>query len=97
MLPLTLTSDLFTTLDWIHRIGSEHWYSYNIRTEVMSQTTPAIFRLPLELRQQIYSYLLPRENVSHPLPSVGITSVSHRPPTAALLNIHPIIADEIMD
>lgn len=63
----------------------------------MTPTTPAIFRLPLELRQQIYSYLLPRENVSHPLPSVGITSVSHRPPAAALLNIHPIIADELLD
>lgn len=59
--------------------------------------TPPILRLPLELRQQIYSYLLPRENVSHPLPSVGITSVSHRLPSVSLLNIHPIITDEILD
>ena len=58
---------------------------------------PAILRLPIELRQQIYSYLLPRENVSHPLPSVGITSVSHRPPSARLLSIHPTISSEILD
>ncbi|KAK5123227.1 hypothetical protein LTR85_003426 [Meristemomyces frigidus] len=57
---------------------------------------PPLLRLPLELRQQIYSYLLPRENVSHPLPSVGITSVSHRLPKSALLNIHPHITDELL-
>ncbi|KAK3680321.1 hypothetical protein LTR37_021333 [Vermiconidia calcicola] len=57
---------------------------------------PPLLRLPLELRQQIYTHLLPRENTSHPLPSVGITSVSHRPPAAALLNIHPQLTDEIL-
>lgn len=62
-----------------------------------SQVAPAILRLPLELRQQIYAHLLPRENVSHPLPSVGITSVSHRPPSRELLNIHPQLADEILE
>jgi hypothetical protein len=56
-----------------------------------------ILRLPLELRQHIYAYLLPSENVSHPLPSVGITSVDHRPPSASLLNIHPALSDEILD
>jgi len=56
-----------------------------------------LLRLPLELRQQIYSYLLPKENVSHPLPSVGITSVSHRMPRAYLLNIHPQLTDEILE
>lgn len=29
--------------------------------------------------------------------SVGITSVSHRPPSGALLKIHPVITEEIMD
>ena len=58
---------------------------------------PPLLRLPLELRQQIYAYLLPRENTSHPLPSVAITSVSHRPPRSALLNIHPQLTDEILD
>ncbi|KAK4547257.1 hypothetical protein LTR36_000912 [Oleoguttula mirabilis] len=57
---------------------------------------PPLLRLPLELRQQIYAHLLPRGNVSHPLPSVGITSVSHRLPTAALLNIHPQLTDELL-
>ncbi|KAK4506424.1 hypothetical protein PRZ48_000154 [Zasmidium cellare] len=58
---------------------------------------PPILTLPIELREQIYTYLLPLENVSHPLPSVGITSVSHRPPTSSLLNIHPTITAEILD
>ena len=58
---------------------------------------PSLFRLPLELRQQIYAQLLPRENVSHPLPGVGITSISHRLPAAKLLNIHPQLTDEILD
>lgn len=61
------------------------------------QPVPPILRLPLELRQAIYAHLLPAENVSHPLPSVGITSVSHRPPSTSLLKIHPIIKDEILD
>ncbi|KAI7213812.1 hypothetical protein KC333_g6368 [Hortaea werneckii] len=59
--------------------------------------TPPIFRLPLELRQQIYSHLLPKQPISHPLPSVGITSVSHKPPTSNLLSIHPQVAAEILD
>ncbi|KAF2207890.1 hypothetical protein CERZMDRAFT_101914 [Cercospora zeae-maydis SCOH1-5] len=58
---------------------------------------PPLLRLPLELRQHIYSFLLPRENVSHPLPSVGITSVDHRPPSRPLLNIHPALTAEILD
>lgn len=62
-----------------------------------SRKDAPFLRLPLELRNQIYSYLLPQENVSHPLPSVGITSVSHRPPSNALLNIHPTVTDEILD
>lgn len=57
---------------------------------------PPLLRLPLELRQQIYTHLLPRSPVSHPLPSVGITSVSHRRPTSALLHIHPQLTDELL-
>ncbi|KAI7291697.1 hypothetical protein KC343_g227 [Hortaea werneckii] len=59
--------------------------------------TPPIFRLPLELRQQIYSHLLPKQPISHPIPSVGITSVSHTPPTSNLLSIHPQLTAEILD
>ncbi|KAM3419449.1 hypothetical protein BST61_g5375 [Cercospora zeina] len=58
---------------------------------------PPLLRLPPELRQHIYSFLLPRENVSHPLPLVGITSVDHRPPSRPLLNIHPALSAEILD
>ncbi|CZT16739.1 uncharacterized protein RCC_02574 [Ramularia collo-cygni] len=58
---------------------------------------PPIFRVPVEIRHLVYSYLLPCQPVSHPLPSVGITSVSHRPPSGALLKIHPIITEEILD
>jgi hypothetical protein len=58
---------------------------------------PSLLNLPLEIRQEIYSHLLPPGNVSHPLPSVGIASVTHRLPTGALLNIHPQITFEILD
>lgn len=56
-----------------------------------------LLTLPLELRERIYSFLLPSSPTSHPLPSVGLTSVSHALPTSALLNIHPQIADEILE
>lgn len=62
-----------------------------------SRHHPPFFGLPLELRQQIYAYFMPRENVSHPLPSVGITSVTHRPPTLDLLRIHPQFTEEVLD
>lgn len=58
---------------------------------------PTLLSLPLELRQQIYTYLIPAENVSHPLPSVGITSVSHRPPPLSLLTTHSQLTLEILD
>jgi hypothetical protein len=60
-------------------------------------TLPPLFRLPPELSQQIYSYLLPRENVSHPLSSVGITSVSHRLPPLSLLRVHPRMTADLLD
>jgi hypothetical protein len=62
-----------------------------------SQNDAPILRLPLELRQLIYSHLLPQKLTSHPLPGVGFTQVSHPPPTSSLLNIHPQLTDEILD
>ena len=56
-----------------------------------------LFRLPLELRQQIYSYLLDHDVKFTPIPSVGITSVSPRPPPFPLLSIHPAITEDIID
>ncbi|KAK5134133.1 hypothetical protein LTR08_006908 [Meristemomyces frigidus] len=57
---------------------------------------PALFRLPPELRQQIYAHLLPREPISHPLPGTGITSITHPLPTAALLTIHPLLTTDLL-
>lgn len=62
-------------------------------------TLPGLLRLPLELRQQIYGHLLhltvPSQG-SHPLPGVGITSVSHAPPQLGYLLIHPTITAELL-
>lgn len=61
---------------------------------------PPIFRLPIELREQIYDYLLQLECAgqgSHPLPGMGITSVSHAPPSLNLLLLHPAITTELLD
>lgn len=46
---------------------------------------PRLLRLPLELRQEIYSHLCPAEPISNPIPAVGITCVSHRPPPLPFL------------
>ncbi|KAI4719842.1 hypothetical protein E4T48_03952 [Aureobasidium sp. EXF-10727] len=46
---------------------------------------PKLLNLPLELRQQIYSHLCPASPISNPIPTVGITSVSHTPPPLSLL------------
>jgi len=61
---------------------------------------PAILRIPLELREQIYDHLLAFDRPgqgNHPLPGVGITSVSLLPPPTSLLLIHPIITTELLD
>ncbi|THW08909.1 hypothetical protein D6D24_08822 [Aureobasidium pullulans] len=55
---------------------------------------PKLLQLPLELRQQIYSYLCPPSPISNPIPTVGITCVSHRPPPISfLLSSHAINSD----
>lgn len=56
---------------------------------------PALFRLPLELRQEIYSYICPPEPLSYPVPSLNIISVSHRPPALSLLLVNSQLADDI--
>jgi hypothetical protein len=58
---------------------------------------PTLLTLPPELRHQIYIHLLPHRPVSHPLPGVGLTSVSHALPASNLLNTHPQITDEVLD
>ncbi|KAK0854934.1 hypothetical protein LTR03_002042 [Friedmanniomyces endolithicus] len=71
--------------------------SYKTPSSSSIDPSSTLLRLPLELRQQIYAYLLPRGNITHPLPSVGITSISHRLPSTILLNIHPTITAELLD
>lgn len=56
-----------------------------------------LFRLPLELRQHIYSFLLPAETNFTPIPAAGINSVNYRPPSLSLLTIHPTITAEILN
>jgi hypothetical protein len=56
--------------------------------------TSKLLQLPLELRQQIYSHLCPATPISNPLPTVGITSLSHKPPPLSLLlTAHSISLD----
>jgi hypothetical protein len=66
----------------------------------ISEMPPAILRIPLELREQIYDHLLALDTPgqgSHPLPGVGITSVSLAPPSTSLLLLHPTITAELLD
>lgn len=66
----------------------------------INKMPPAILRIPLELREQIYDYLLALDTPgqgSYPLPGVGITSVSLAPPSTSLLLLHPTITAELLD
>ncbi|KAF2767942.1 hypothetical protein EJ03DRAFT_337240 [Teratosphaeria nubilosa] len=65
--------------------------------EAVPRTAAPIFQLPLELRQEIYSYLVMPGPISHPLPGVGITSVSHKLPSSALLFINKQFTADILD
>jgi hypothetical protein len=58
-------------------------------------TLPKLPQLPLELRQQIYSHLCPPTPISYPLPTVGITSLSHQPPPLSLLLTNHAISHDI--
>lgn len=63
-------------------------------------STAALLRLPIELREIIYDHLLELKDPSqggHPLPGVGITSISRAPPSSSLLLLHPTITTEILD
>lgn len=56
---------------------------------------PPLFRLPLELRQDIYAQVCPPEPMSHPIPSLNIISVSHPPPPPALLAVNSQLTADI--
>ena len=52
--------------------------------------------LPPELRTQIYDYLLPPDPLSHPINSIALTSVSHRPPLIASLLVCQSLTKELL-
>nr|OQO29154.1 hypothetical protein B0A51_03858 [Rachicladosporium sp. CCFEE 5018] len=58
-----------------------------------------LLTLPVEVRNEIYSYLLPKRH--HPEKTTyirgSIVSVSHCPPQSTLLLIHPVISQELLD
>ncbi|KAK5168448.1 uncharacterized protein LTR77_007018 [Saxophila tyrrhenica] len=60
-------------------------------------TSPTLLTLPLELRHVIYSFFIHPQPISHPIPSVGITSVSHYPPPLSLLLVNSQITSEVRD
>lgn len=57
--------------------------------------TEHLFRLPPEIRYQIYSYLIPEEHALSPVRGVDIASATHRPPKPYLLSINKSIASDI--
>lgn len=59
--------------------------------------TPSILRLPLELRQQIYSHLMPEQIIPKPIPGVGLTSVTHRPPPPNLLLVNSSLTEDLLN
>jgi hypothetical protein len=56
-----------------------------------------LLQLPLELRQDIYSHLCPPNPISHPISSVGITSVSHHPPPISFLLTNRALHDDVQE
>ena len=57
---------------------------------------PMLLDLPPELRAHIYEYLLPNDPLLHPIDSVALSSVSHRPPTISLLLACHALTKEIL-
>jgi len=56
-----------------------------------------LFSLPLELRQQIYSYLMPAQTTPRPIRGAGINAVSHRGPRLGLLLVNRQLTAETLD
>ena len=83
---------------------SSHFIQYlrslrSLKLTTMPVRNPSpLLSLPPELRQQIYTHLLPASPTPtyHPLPTIGLTSTSHPLPPGNLLNICPLITDELL-
>ncbi|PSN72998.1 hypothetical protein BS50DRAFT_568593 [Corynespora cassiicola Philippines] len=56
---------------------------------------PAIFRLPIELRYEIYDQLCPNKPLCYPFPNSPITSIDHGGPPRALLLTCKALSDEV--
>ncbi|OQN98831.1 hypothetical protein B0A48_15177 [Cryoendolithus antarcticus] len=58
-----------------------------------------LLTLPVEVRNEIYSYLLPKRHHLEKTTYIrgSSVSVSHRPPQGVLLLIHPVISQELFD
>jgi len=56
-----------------------------------------LLSLPLELRQQIYSHLMPAQTTPRPIPGAGINAVSHRGPRLGLLLVNRQLTAEALD
>lgn len=57
----------------------------------------SLFRLPWEIREQIYDLLMPQELILHPVPGVAIASISRLPPSTTWLLIDKRTSTEIFD
>lgn len=57
---------------------------------------PKLLALPLELRRQIYSHLCPPIPISNPIPTVGLTSVSHTPPPISSLLVSLTLTHDLL-
>ncbi|KAF2221179.1 hypothetical protein BDZ85DRAFT_25229 [Elsinoe ampelina] len=54
-----------------------------------------LFRLPLEIRHQIYSYLISRETISSPVAGADIASVSLKPPSTVVLTVSKSLSADV--
>lgn len=61
----------------------------------VQEERPILLRLPPEIRHEIYSYLLPAESLSYPIPTLNIIAVSHRPPKPALLVVNSQLTKDV--
>lgn len=88
LLPDLLTSSLIPPKRPPSPVSAVSFGQFTMASAVLDIDTsrhPRFLQLPIELRQEIYSYLCPADPISNPIPSVGITCVSHRPPPLPLL------------
>ncbi|KAL9086364.1 MAG: hypothetical protein Q9165_007150 [Trypethelium subeluteriae] len=55
-----------------------------------------LLNLPSELRALVYDFLLPPNALAHPVRSLALTSVSHRPPSISFLLVCRTLTEELL-